>query len=95
MHPKGASLEGFLYPATYDVRVGDANATTAEGLIRMMLTAFYDRVGEDRLKVADEARPDFHEILTLASIVEREAVLDDERPLIAGVYQNRLDRKPR
>jgi UPF0755 protein len=93
VHPKGTSLEGFLYPATYDVRVGDANATTAEGLIRMMLTAFYDRVGEDRLKVAAKRGLDFHEILTLASIVEREAVLDTERPLIAGVYQNRLNAK--
>jgi peptidoglycan lytic transglycosylase G len=93
VHPKGSSLEGFLYPATYDIRVGDANATTAEGLIRMMLTAFYDRVGEDRLKVAASRGLDFHEILTMASIVEREAVLDDERPLIAGVYQNRLSPK--
>ena len=94
VHPKGTSLEGFLYPATYDVRVGDANATTAEGLIRMMLTAFYDRVGEDRLKVAEKRGLNFHEILTLASIVDREAVLDDERAKIAGVYQNRIDRKP-
>ena len=58
VRPKGASLEGFLYPATYDVRVGDANATTAEDLVRMMLDAFHDRVGEERLKVAGEARPD-------------------------------------
>jgi UPF0755 protein len=93
VHPKGTSLEGFLYPATYDVRVGDANATTAEDLIRMMLTAFYDRVGEDRLNVAEKRGLSFHEILTMASIVEREAVLDEERPIIAGVYQNRLNAK--
>ena len=37
----------------------------------------------------------FYQVLTLASIVEREAVLDEERPLIAGVYQNRIDRKSR
>jgi UPF0755 protein len=91
VHPKGASLEGFLYPATYDLRVGDANATTAEGLIREMLTAFYDRVGEDRLHVPESRGLSFYDVLTMASIVEREAVLDDERPLIAGVYQNRLN----
>ncbi|HEY3333766.1 MAG TPA: endolytic transglycosylase MltG [Candidatus Limnocylindrales bacterium] len=93
VHPKGASLEGFLYPATYDIRVGDANATTAEALIRMMLTAFYDRVGEERLGVPDKRGLTFYEVLTMASIVEREAVLDEERPLIAGVYQNRITPK--
>ena len=91
--PKGASLEGFLYPATYDLRVGDDQATTADDLVRMMLNAFYDRVGADRLAVPDARGLTFHQILTLASIVEREAVLDEERPLIAGVYQNRLNPK--
>jgi UPF0755 protein len=93
VRPKGASLEGFLYPATYDLRVGDAQATTAEGLIRMMLDAFYQRVGQDRLDVPESRGLTFFQVLTLASIVEREAVLDEERPLIAGVYQNRLDPK--
>jgi peptidoglycan lytic transglycosylase G len=91
--PKGASLEGFLYPATYTLREGDAEATTAESLIRMMLDAFYSRVGADTLKVPAKRGLTFHEILTLGSIVEREAVLDEERPLIAGVYQNRLNPK--
>jgi UPF0755 protein len=88
--PKGASLEGFLYPATYTLRVGADAPTTADGLVRMMLDAFYERVGADRLAVAKDRGLTFHEVLTLASIVEREAIQDEERPLIAGVYQNRL-----
>jgi UPF0755 protein len=85
--PEGASLEGFLAPATYQL----TPESTAEDLVRMMLQAFYRSVGEARMDIAEERGVTFYEILTLASIVEREAVLDEERPLIAGVYQNRLD----
>ncbi len=85
--PKGASLEGFLWPATYRVLPD----TTADELIRLMLDGFYENVGEDRLNVPKERGLPFYQVLTLASIVEREAVLDDERPTIAGVYQNRID----
>ena len=60
----------------------------------MMLDTFIDRVGEERLKVPEKRGLTFYQILTLASIVEREAVLDDEKAKIAGVYQNRIDRKP-
>lgn len=80
--PEGASLEGYLFPSTYDLRP----ESTAEDLIRMMLDQFLEEVGEERA-----ADPTFYERLTLASIVEREAQLDEERALIAGVYQNRLD----
>ncbi|MHB8892030.1 MAG: endolytic transglycosylase MltG [Candidatus Limnocylindrales bacterium] len=93
VRPKGASLEGFLYPATYTLRVDAVAPTTAEDLIRMMLDAFYERVGAEQMAVAESRGLTFHEILVLASIVEREAVLDEERPLIAGVYQNRLSAK--
>ncbi|HEX5827499.1 MAG TPA: endolytic transglycosylase MltG [Candidatus Limnocylindrales bacterium] len=94
VRPKGASLEGFLYPATYTLRVDTENPSTAEDLVRAMLDTFADRVGEDRLKVPEKRGLTFYEVLTLASIVDREAVLDEERPTIAGVYQNRIDRKP-
>ena len=73
VRPKGASLEGFLYPATYTITTGDENPTTADDLVRMMLDAFYDHVGPDRLKVPDKRGLTFYEVLTLASIVEREA----------------------
>lgn len=85
--PKGASLEGFLWPGTYRVLPD----TTPDELVRLMLDNFYENVGEDRLKVPTERGMNFYQVLTLASIVEREAVLDEERPTIAGVYQNRVD----
>jgi UPF0755 protein len=84
--PKGASLEGFLAPATYRVLPD----ITPDALIRQMLDVFHANVGPDRLIVAKTRGLTFYEVLTLASLVEREARLDAERALIAGVYQNRL-----
>jgi len=93
--PKGASLEGFLYPDTYQVVTaangGPATVTTAEDMIRMLLDRFAEVVGEERMNVPESRHMTFYQIVTLASIVEHEAVLDEERPLIAGVYQNRLN----
>jgi UPF0755 protein len=86
--PEGATLEGFLWPATYRVLPD----TTAEELLRLMLDKWIANVGEARLTVPEGRGLNFYQVLSLASIVEREAVLDEERPLIAGVYQNRLDR---
>jgi UPF0755 protein len=94
IRPKGASLEGFLYPATYDLRIDDIAPTTADGLVRMMLKAFYDRVGPDLMAVPDARGLTFYQVLTLASIVDKEVVLAKEQALIAGVYQNRLSRIP-
>ena len=92
IRPKGASLEGFLYPATYDLRVDDIAPTNADGLVRMMLQAFYDRVGPDLMTVPDTRGLTFYQVLTLASIVDKEVVQTKESTLIAGVYQNRLSR---
>jgi UPF0755 protein len=93
IRPAGRSLEGFLYPATYTVRITGEETDDAEDLVRMMLTEFRERLGPERFEVPEARALSFYQVLTLASIVEREAVLDDERPLIAGVYQNRIDAK--
>ena len=85
--PEGATLEGFLWPAGYRVRPD----TTPEEMLRLMLDGFVENVGESRLEVPEDRGLTAYQVLTLASIVEREAVLDEERPLIAGVYQNRVD----
>ena len=93
--PEGASLEGFLYPDTYQVVTktngGAVPVTDAEALIRRLLDRFYEVVGETRMNVPESRGMSLYEIVTLASIVEHEAVVDTERPLIAGAYQNRLD----
>jgi UPF0755 protein len=88
------SLEGFLYPATYTLRTDAQDPTKAEDLVRMMLDQFGQRMTADRRDAA-ESQGGLAKVLVLASIVEREAAVDEERPLIAGVYQNRLDHKPR
>jgi UPF0755 protein len=93
--PKGASLEGFLYPATYtlvtSVTTGPFQVTDATGLVHMLLDKFHEAVGEARMNVPATRGLSFYQIVTLASIVEHETPLDSERPTIAGVYQNRLD----
>jgi UPF0755 protein len=84
--PLGSSLEGFLFPATYTL---PADAP-ADELINRMLQNFNAQV-TDQMK-ADAAKQGLtlYQAVTLASIVEREAVVADERPLIAGLYLNRL-----
>ncbi len=92
--PKGASLEGFLFPDTYEIvttAAGGREVTTADDLVRLLLDRFYEAVGEERINVPDARGMSFYEVVTLASIVEHEAGIDEERALIAGVYQNRLD----
>jgi UPF0755 protein len=93
--PKGASLEGFLYPDTYQIVTasdgGPTQVTTAEGLVRLLLDRFAELVGEERMAVPADRHMTFYQVVTLASIVEHEAALDEERAIIAGVYQNRLN----
>ena len=86
--PQGASLEGFLWPATYNVLPD----TTAEELIRDMLDGFHQAIG-DRMTVPAARGLTFYQVLSLASMVNREAVRDVDRPLIAGVFQNRTNPK--
>lgn len=84
--PPDASLEGYLFPDVY-LANGYADAST---LVMMMLINFDLRVTPAMRQGFGTQGLSLHEALTLASIVEREAVLHEERPLIAGVFLNRL-----
>jgi len=80
------TLEGFLFPDTYRLPI-DA---TARDLVDRMLQDFDRLVTPDILDGFTQNGLSLYEGITLASIVEREAVLDEERAIIAGVYHNRL-----
>jgi UPF0755 protein len=80
------SLEGYLFPDTYRL---PAQATPAD-LIQRMLDNFGQRVSPEILAPAAAAGRGLSQVVTMASIVEREARRADERPLIASVYWNRV-----
>lgn len=89
--PRGRSLEGYLYPDTYRV---DGNIS-ARQLVEKLLGNFDAKLTPAlRQKIATQqvngSPMTIDQAVIIASIVEREAVLDKERPLIAGVYVNRL-----
>lgn len=80
-------LQGFLFPATYDIY----EDTTAHDLVDMMLQKF-DQVYNEQMRAQAEAMNyTAFEVVNRAAIVEREAKLDEERPMIAGVINNRLE----
>jgi UPF0755 protein len=83
--PEGASLEGYLFPDTYRL---PQNPTAQDVLLKML-----DNYGEKVAPLLEQAKVTGRsprQSLTLASIVEREAVLQNERPTIASVYINRM-----
>jgi UPF0755 protein len=86
--PAGASLEGFLFPDTYRIL---PDATAAE-LVAKMLANFEAKITPQMLTDAAAQGLSLYQVVTLASIVEREAVVADERAMISRVYLNRLTR---
>ncbi len=85
--PADGTLEGFLFPDTYRLPIF---ASSPEIVLRAFLDNFEDRVGADTL-VGGSSGLSGRDLVTMASIVEKEAVQADERPLIASVYVNRIN----
>ena len=80
-------LEGFLFPDTYEFYVGMQGSSA----INKLLGNFHHRVTEEMYARAEEIGMDMYSVLKVASLIEKEAANDDERPLIASVIYNRLN----
>ncbi len=85
--PEGASLEGFLFPDTYTL---PSNAAPQD-VIDYMLSIFDAQFSDTMRQQASDIDWSIYDVVTLASIVEREAAVEEERPTIASLYRNRLD----
>lgn len=86
--PSDQGIEGYLFPDTYQLD----RDTSAAKLVDTMLRDFAGKMSPDTVRRARERGLNVHQLVTLASIVEREAVVPTERPTIAGVFLNRLRR---
>jgi len=83
---EGPSLEGYLFPDTYQFVRG----MTTEEILTRMVQRFRAKLGPDVAARAQARGLSVHQLLTLASIIEREAVARDELRTISGVFWNRL-----
>jgi uncharacterized YceG family protein len=84
--PHGATLEGFLFPATYQLRPH----ASVDRLVAEQLGAFKDAFAKVDLRAAHHKNLTPYDVLTIASMVEREVSAARERPLVAAVIYNRL-----
>ncbi len=81
-------LEGYLFPDTYEIYKGNA---TVVDTINKMLNNFDDKYDDEIKAGAEELGRSMHDIVTVASLIEREVQKDEERAIVAGIIYNRLD----
>lgn len=84
--PQARNLEGYLFPDTYNY----TEQTTPAELVRAMVARFNEVFTPEWRARATQIGMTIHQVVTLASVVEEEARVPDERPLIASVFSNRL-----
>lgn len=80
------ALEGYIFPLTYDIPEG----SSAKDILLMFLKGTKKIFNDDFMKKVAESGFTLHQTLTLASIIEKEAKLDDQRQMISSVLYNRL-----
>lgn len=85
------SLEGYLMPDTYEFYWQDDE----DNVLKRMVSEFREFFVDSLQRRMKQMNMTLNEVMTMASIVEGEALYDDERPIIAGVYYNRLKKRMR
>ncbi len=88
LDPAATNLEGYLYPDTYHF----ASKTSESKVIDTLVAGFRKHWSEEVAPVLGPGSLPLRQLVTLASIVEKETQKDEEAPLVASVYKNRLDR---
>ena len=89
LDPDATDLEGYLFPETYSL----PRDATADDLVEAMVAQF-ERTFDAELRERAAARElSIREVVTLASLIQKETGLDEERPLVSAVYNNRLGRR--
>lgn len=84
--PQANTIEGFLFPGTYEL----ARETSLVELLNLLWSAFDRNLSAELLNGYTKNNLSLYEAITLASIIQREAVITDEMPMIASVFFNRL-----
>ena len=85
--PEGADLMGYLFPANYPL----SDDETAVSILQAMIDALDEALSPAVRSQIEASGMTVHEVLTLASVIEREALLYEELPIIASVFLNRLE----
>ena len=79
-------LEGYFFPLTYEI----PETATVQEIIKMFLNGTKNIFNDEFMILVEQSEFSLHEILTIASIIEKEAKLDDQRPMISSVIHNRM-----
>jgi UPF0755 protein len=86
LDPTASSLEGYMFPDTYFVQ----STTTAKELLENSVEHFHEVWKKELAALANSSKQSAHEVVTVASIIETEAKLPSERPVVSSVIYNRL-----
>ena len=88
LDPKAGDLEGYLFPETYPL----TRRANASQVVAMMVDRFRSSYDDTLRARAEGQRMTTRQVVTLASLIEKETAKADERPLVAAVYRNRMTR---